>query len=164
MKPLAIDLFCGLGGWTEGLLAEGYAWYDSIWHTRHVRSRIDSGKRSIRLASAGLGLPQNIHLDTAFSSPTKATRQRARTASLTGSRLAKYLTDFKCFTIATIVRACVPNIYLSERNSTTCEICDQKGGGPINAGIIAGRKTRTLFSLTRRLRPCWPTLRVARGL
>lgn len=24
MKPLALDLFCGLGGWTEGLLAEGY--------------------------------------------------------------------------------------------------------------------------------------------
>ncbi len=24
MKPLAIDLFCGLGGWTEGLLHEGY--------------------------------------------------------------------------------------------------------------------------------------------
>jgi len=23
-KPLAIDLFCGLGGWTEGILAEGY--------------------------------------------------------------------------------------------------------------------------------------------
>ena len=22
--PLAVDLFCGLGGWTEGLLAEGY--------------------------------------------------------------------------------------------------------------------------------------------
>ena len=22
--PLGIDLFCGLGGWTEGLLAEGY--------------------------------------------------------------------------------------------------------------------------------------------
>lgn len=22
--PLAIDLYCGLGGWTEGLLAEGY--------------------------------------------------------------------------------------------------------------------------------------------
>jgi len=24
VKPLAIDLFCGLGGWTEGLMAEGY--------------------------------------------------------------------------------------------------------------------------------------------
>jgi hypothetical protein len=24
-RPLAIDLFCGLGGWTEGLLAEGYS-------------------------------------------------------------------------------------------------------------------------------------------
>lgn len=24
MTPLAIDLFCGLGGWTEGLLTEGY--------------------------------------------------------------------------------------------------------------------------------------------
>ena len=23
MRPLAIDLFCGLGGWTDGLLAEG---------------------------------------------------------------------------------------------------------------------------------------------
>jgi hypothetical protein len=24
LQPLAIDLFCGLGGWTEGLLAEGF--------------------------------------------------------------------------------------------------------------------------------------------
>ncbi len=24
MKPLAVDLFCGLGGWTDGLLLEGY--------------------------------------------------------------------------------------------------------------------------------------------
>src|ERR1700677_1941809 len=24
MKPMAIDLYCGLGGWSEGLMAEGY--------------------------------------------------------------------------------------------------------------------------------------------
>ncbi len=24
MKPVVIDLFCGLGGWTRGFLAEGY--------------------------------------------------------------------------------------------------------------------------------------------
>src|SRR5208283_886574 len=34
MKPLAIDLFCGLGGWTEGLLTEGYyvVGFDNVRH------------------------------------------------------------------------------------------------------------------------------------
>lgn len=34
MNPLAIDLFCGLGGWTEGLLAEGYrvVGFDNVRH------------------------------------------------------------------------------------------------------------------------------------
>jgi hypothetical protein len=34
MRPLAIDLFCGLGGWTEGLLAEGYRviGFDNVHH------------------------------------------------------------------------------------------------------------------------------------
>lgn len=37
MKPLAIDLFCGLGGWTEGLLAEGYyvVGFDTEAHRYH---------------------------------------------------------------------------------------------------------------------------------
>jgi len=25
MRPLCIDLYCGLGGWAEGFLAEGFA-------------------------------------------------------------------------------------------------------------------------------------------
>jgi hypothetical protein len=34
VQPLAIDLFCGLGGWTEGLLAEGYyvVGFDNVRH------------------------------------------------------------------------------------------------------------------------------------
>lgn len=34
MTPLAIDLFCGLGGWTEGLLAQGYqvVGFDTVRH------------------------------------------------------------------------------------------------------------------------------------
>lgn len=34
VAPLAIDLFCGLGGWTEGLLAEGYrvVGFDNVHH------------------------------------------------------------------------------------------------------------------------------------
>lgn len=34
MKPLAVDLFAGLGGWTEGLVAEGYyvVGFDNVRH------------------------------------------------------------------------------------------------------------------------------------
>ena len=34
MKPIAIDIYCGLGGWTEGLLAEGYEviGFDNVQH------------------------------------------------------------------------------------------------------------------------------------
>jgi len=35
VRLLAIDLFCGLGGWTEGLLAEGYT-VIGFDHERHI--------------------------------------------------------------------------------------------------------------------------------
>lgn len=42
-KPLAIDLFCGLGGWTDGLLAEGYdvVGFDIERHAYDVPGRVN---------------------------------------------------------------------------------------------------------------------------
>jgi len=46
---LAIDLFCGLGGWTEGLLAEGYEVIGfDIGVNRLYLARFDGGGISIR--------------------------------------------------------------------------------------------------------------------
>ena len=66
---MAIDLFCGLGGWTEGLLAEGYdvTGYDiggpqheaagikqggSWWHDNKSASRRHSSRSPARKAAA----------------------------------------------------------------------------------------------------------------
>lgn len=38
-RPLCIDLFCGLGGWAEGFLAEGY---ETSWPgTRRLKEATD---------------------------------------------------------------------------------------------------------------------------
>jgi hypothetical protein len=49
VKPLAIDLFCGLGGWTEGLLAEGYdvVGFDIERHRYPARALPDSDGRKV---------------------------------------------------------------------------------------------------------------------
>src|SRR6188508_2094368 len=47
-RPLAIDLFCGLGGWAEGLLAEGFdvVGFDIERH-RYPERVLNSGARKV---------------------------------------------------------------------------------------------------------------------
>jgi hypothetical protein len=49
-RPLAIDLYCGLGGWTEGLLAEGYevVGFDIERHRYPARDMGASEARKVR--------------------------------------------------------------------------------------------------------------------
>ena len=61
MTPLAIDLFCGLGGWTEGLLAEDYrvVGFDVERHRYPARSMpTGEGTKSVGIdLMAGVGAP-----------------------------------------------------------------------------------------------------------
>lgn len=58
-KPLAIDLYCGLGGWAEGLLAEGWdvAGFDierhEYWAPEEMPTTDDGGKGTRPIAKRG---------------------------------------------------------------------------------------------------------------
>lgn len=55
MKPLAIDLFCGLGGWTSGLMAEGYrtVGFDIERHQYAMPCLQDGDGNKINVESSG---------------------------------------------------------------------------------------------------------------
>jgi hypothetical protein len=68
MKPLAIDLFCGLGGWAEGFLAEGY---DCIGFDieRHCYGDQEYPAQLVLADVLGLWGSQFRHVDAIVASP-----------------------------------------------------------------------------------------------
>lgn len=72
-KPLVIDLFCGLGGWAEGFLAEGYdvVGFDVERH-RYPSRAIDA----VSIKAAGIDFGRGDSFNT--------TTERLREAPLTG--------------------------------------------------------------------------------
>ncbi len=64
MRPLAIDLYCGLGGWTAGLLAEGYlratkndggSWFAVAHNTTSGHGQNPDGRKVAKDAGGGYG-------------------------------------------------------------------------------------------------------------
>lgn len=78
-KPLAIDLYCGLGGWTDGLLAEGYdvIGFDIEQHEYWVPEVIDrnDGSKGTRPV-AKRGWTQGCAISLGLEGPTAQPRTR----------------------------------------------------------------------------------------
>ena len=162
---LAIDLYCGLGGWTEGLLSEGWIWYDWIWPTKLVRSLKDSGKRSISPpANAGYGWLQGSVSVTGNSPSQKVARSSAPIVLLTRSVPAPFLTACKSYIGVMCRRASTRRIFSWVRKATTFKTCEPRGDGITGREIRAARTIQTQFSLMLRSRACWQTSPTAGGL
>lgn len=161
--PLCIDLYCGLGGWAQGFLAEGYTWYDWICHTKPAQLLKDSGKRLINLEIAGYGQPRSIRQDMDFSSQGKASLQRGRIGSPTASHLAKSRKAYQSFIAAIIGHACVRLICLLEHRPTTCGTVAPRADGPIGRATKAANTILTPLSATPLLLQCWSISPTGRG-
>ncbi len=83
MRPLAIDLFCGLGGWTEGLLAEGYrvVGFDMERHRYPARDMPPSSDRKVARDGVDFNSTSADSRDRSFN---YANQCAVRDAPLTG--------------------------------------------------------------------------------
>ncbi len=86
-RPLAIDLFCGLGGWAEGLLAEGYdvVGFDIERH-RYPERRLAAEGRKVGLDGVDFNNSGGHSSNRSFNT---ANERVVRDAPLTG-RWAEY--------------------------------------------------------------------------
>lgn len=162
MKPLAIDLFCGLGGWTDGLLAEGYLWYDWICRIQRVLLNNVSGKRLKKLADVGFGQPQPEHSDTECLLSKKANLHAALIVLRGNCHMVRYQMVSR-FCIAVITHdAFAPRICSWALKRTTCVICGKRADGNIRHAIKAVKGIRIPFSLIHKSPHCLPILNAER--
>ena len=145
-KPLVIDLFCGLGGWAEGFLAEGYAWYDEICHIKPVQSQKDFGKRLISLGNAGFGPQRDTPLAMVYSSPKKGNHLKVLIASLTALLSEKSLKESKSAIAAIIARAFDLTIFFLELPKTMLKTVKLRGDGEVGSIIKPGNAIQTQSS------------------
>lgn len=163
MKPLAIDLFCGLGGWTEGLLAEGYLWYDWICHIQHDLLNSGSGRRLKRLADVGFGQLQPEHSDTECLLSKKANLHVALTVLRGNCHMVRYQPANRFCIAVTTHDAFAPRICSWALKRTTCVICEKRDDGDIRRAIRTVNGIRTPFSLMHKSPHCLPILNTERG-